>query len=87
MTEKEWENHFPSHRTHGFVVKLNENLYLSDERKGVDYKKASVFREKEVAYHYANKYKGQVEIINISYSMVGVYQREPIDGYPTVEEN
>lgn len=86
MTEKEREKHFPSHSTHGFVVKLDESLYLSDERKGTGYKKASVFREKDVAYHYANKYKGQVEIIGMSYSMVGIYQREPLNGYPTVEE-
>ena len=86
MTEQEWEYHFPSHRIHGFCIKLAENLYLSDERKGVDYKKASIFRDKNVAYHYANKYKGQVEIIDLSYSMVGIYQREPLE-YPKAEEN
>lgn len=86
MTDQERQYHFPNHRTHAFVVKLNENLYLSDERKGVNYKKACVFREKEVAYQYANRYKGQVEIIDIEYNMVGVYQREPLE-YPKAEEN
>ncbi len=85
MTKEEWEKHFPSHRIHGFCIKLAENLYLSDERKGVDYKKASIFRDKDVAYHYSNKYKGQVEIIDLSYSMVGIYQREPLE-YLKVEE-
>ena len=85
MTEEEWEKHFPSHRIHGFCIKLAENLYLSDERKGVDYKKASIFRDKNVAYHYSNKYKGQVEIIDLSYSMVGIHQREPLE-YPKVEK-
>ena len=85
MTEKEWENHFPSHRTHGFVVKLNENMYLSDENRGVSYTHAKIFRIKESAYEYANRYKGQVEIIDLSYSMVGIYQREPLE-YPKIEE-
>ena len=87
MTEEERNFHFPSHRIHAFVIYLGNALYLSDERKGVNYKKASVFREKEVAYQYANRYKGQVEIIDIDYSMVGVYQREPLEGYPKAEKN
>ena len=86
MTEKEWEKHFPSHRTHGFVVDLRDGLYLSDDNKGVSYTHARIFRVKEKAYEYANRYKGQVEIINIGYSMVGIYQREPLE-YPKIEEN
>ena len=87
MTDKEKEYHFPSYRIHAFVVKLSENMYLSDENRGVSYTHAKIFRIKESAYEYANRYKGQVEIIDLSYSMVGVYQREPEFGYPTAEEN
>ena len=86
MTEKERQLHFPRHRTHAFVVDLRDGLYLSDDNKGVPYTLARVFRRKEKAYEYANRYKGQVEIVDIDYSMVGVYQREPLEGYPTVEE-
>ncbi|WZK93762.1 hypothetical protein [Staphylococcus phage SpP] len=87
MTEKEWQSHFPKHRIHAFVVDLRGGLYLSDDNKGVPYTHARVFRTKEKAYNFANKYKGQVEIIDLTYSMVGVYQREPLQGYPKVEEN
>lgn len=85
MTEKEWEKHFPSHRTHAFTVYLGNGIYLSDDNRGVPYKLARVFRSKDKAYEYANRYKGQVEIINIDYSMVGIYQREPLE-YPKIEE-
>lgn len=79
MTEQEWEYHFPSHRIHAFMIKLSDSLYLSDERKGTDYKNASVFRNKKVAYEYANRYRGQVEIIDIDYRITGLYMREPLD--------
>ena len=85
MTPEEKEIHFPSHRIHAFVVDLRDGLYLSDDNKGVSYTHARIFRVKEKAYEYANRYKGQVEIINIAYSMVGIYQREPLE-YPKIEE-
>lgn len=79
MTEKEWEKHFPSHRIHAFVVKLAEGMYLSDASRGVEYTQAMIFRTKERAYEYANRYRGQVEIIDIDYRLTGLYQREPLD--------
>ncbi len=82
MTEEERLAHFPNHRIHAFVVELAKGLYLSDEARGVPYTHARIFRTKESAYDSANRYKGQVEIIDIEYNMVGIYQREPLNGYP-----
>lgn len=85
MTEEERNFHFPSHRIHAFVIELGNKLYLSDDNRGVPYTHARIFRNKEKAYDFASKYFGQVEIIDIDYSMVGIYQREPLE-YPKVEE-
>ena len=79
MTEKERQLHFPNHRTHAFVVDLRDGLYLSDDNKGVPYTHARVFRARDKAYEYANRYRGQVEIADIDYSLTGLYMREPLE--------
>ncbi len=85
MTEEERLKHFPTHRIHAFVIELAKGLYLSDDNRGVPHTHARVFRTKEKAYEYANRYKGQVEIIDITTNFVGIYQREPLE-YPGIEE-
>lgn len=79
MTEDERAVHFKRHRTHAYVIYLGCGLYLSDDNKGVSYGLARVFRIKDKAYEYSNRYRGQVEIADIDYSLTGLYMREPLE--------